>query len=75
MLKMIISDDEKMICLLISQLLDWVLEIKEAIQEKRAHDVYENKLILEVKETRDKMKKRFLTSILSQQNMQVYFSS
>lgn len=52
------------------KLLEIVLEIKEAIQEKRAHDVYENKLILEVKETRDKMKKRFLTSILSQQNMQ-----
>ena len=52
------------------KLLEIILEIKDSIQKKRAHDIYENKLILEVKETRDKMKKRFLTSILSDQNME-----
>src|SRR5699024_11112786 len=47
------------------KLLEIIQEIKETIQKKKAHDIYEKELKLEVKEARDKMKKRFLTSILS----------
>lgn len=39
-------------------------EIKEAILDKRAHDTYENNLRLEIKATKDKMRKKFLTSII-----------
>lgn len=52
------------------KLLEIIQEIKETIQKKKAHDIYEKELKLEVKEARDKMKKRFLTSILSQQNFE-----
>ena len=39
-------------------------EIKEAILSRKQHDHYRNQLELEIQETRDKMKKRFLTSML-----------
>ncbi|MDD3416898.1 MAG: response regulator [Lachnospiraceae bacterium] len=46
-----------------------VLEIKEGIVEKHKDSIYKNKLEIEVKATKDKMKKRFLTSMLfSNQN-------
>lgn len=46
------------------KLLEIVMEIKSVVLSRRARVVYENTLELEVKETRDKMKKRFLTSII-----------
>ena len=39
-------------------------EIKDAILSRKQHDHYRNQLELEIQETRDKMKKRFLTSML-----------
>lgn len=39
------------------------LEVKTAIYNKKEREVYENNLEQEIKATRDKMKKRFLTSI------------
>lgn len=41
-----------------------VLEIKADIIEKNKDDLYKSNLEIEVKETKDKMKKRFLTSML-----------
>lgn len=46
------------------KLLEIAEEIKETILNRRQHDSYKNQLELEIKETRDKMKKRFLTSML-----------
>lgn len=39
-------------------------EIKDSILSRKQHDHYRNQLELEIQETRDKMKKRFLTSML-----------
>ena len=39
-------------------------EIKDSILSRQQHDHYRNQLELEIQETRDKMKKRFLTSML-----------
>ena len=39
-------------------------EINDAILSRKQHDHYRNQLELEIQETRDKMKKRFLTSML-----------
>ena len=39
-------------------------EIKDAILSRKQHDHYRNQLELEIQETRDKMKIRFLTSML-----------
>lgn len=41
-----------------------VLEIKESIQNERKHELYRQNLETEIKETRDKMKKRFLSSLV-----------
>lgn len=41
-----------------------VIEIKEKIQDENQHIQYRKQLETEIKETRDKMKKRFLTSLL-----------
>ena len=46
------------------KLLEIAQEIREAILDKRAHDTYENNLRLEIKATKDKMKKKFLTSMI-----------
>lgn len=41
-----------------------VLDIKENIQNERKHELYRQNLETEIKETRDKMKKRFLSSLV-----------
>lgn len=50
------------------KLLEIAQEIRESILNKRAHDTYENNLRLEIKETKDKMKKKFLTSMIWGEN-------
>lgn len=50
------------------KLLEIAQEIKESILNKRAHDTYEYNLRLEIKETKDKMKKKFLTSMIWGEN-------
>lgn len=54
------------------KLLEIIEEIKSNVLVKRERAVYESNLEMEIKETRDKMKKRFLTSMLynhEQENM------
>ncbi len=41
-----------------------ILEIKQNIQTERKHELYRQNLEIEIKETRDKMKKRFLSSLV-----------
>ncbi|MCQ5201532.1 response regulator [Mordavella massiliensis] len=50
------------------KLLEIVQEIRQDIYDRIKHRMYESNLETEVKETRDKMKKRFLTSILPRKN-------
>lgn len=45
------------------KLLEIGMEIQKNIQQKKEHQLYEQNLELEIKETKDKMKKRFLTSM------------
>lgn len=46
------------------KLLEIVQEIRKSILDKKEHDIYENNLKLEIEETKDKMRKKFLASII-----------